>query len=145
MSPSHRELVEVQLTARDGVHVDSVAVGVEDAAAGTEGLARLRGCSACSSDRPELGERPSTNRRYVCHTTAVTATMHETYVPPRVPPRLEICWCWFVHVAPVLDKCCGSAVPLVAKGRAAVACCRAIDAAPAAVTDQSWVNDPVQT
>ena len=32
----------IQLTARDGVHVDSVAVGVEDAAAGTEGLARLR-------------------------------------------------------------------------------------------------------
>ena len=51
------------------------------------------------------------------------------------PPRLVICWCWFVHVAPVLDKCCGSAVPLVAQGRAAVACCTAIDAAPAAVTD----------
>jgi hypothetical protein len=31
-----------------------------------------------------------------------------------VPPRLVICWCWSVHVAPVLDKCCGSAVPLVA-------------------------------
>jgi hypothetical protein len=34
---------------------------------------------------------------------------------------------------------------LVAQGRAAVACSRAIVAAPAAVTDQSWVNDPVQT
>ena len=53
----------------------------------------------------------------------------------RAPPRLEICSCWSVHVAPVPDKRCGSAVPLVAQGRAAVACCRAIDAAPAAVTD----------
>jgi predicted nicotinamide N-methyase len=79
--------------------------------------------------------------------------MHETYAPP----RLEICSCWFVHVAPVLDKCCGSAVPLVAQGRAAAACCTAIDAAPAAGTDpvtniqftsymnESCVSDPVQT
>jgi hypothetical protein len=48
-------------------------------------------------------------------------------------------------MALVLDKRSGSVVPLRAKGRAAVACSRAIDAAPAAVTDQSWVNDPVQT
>ena len=41
--------MEVQLTARGAVHVDSVAVGVEVAAAGTEGLARLRGCSAWHS------------------------------------------------------------------------------------------------
>ena len=41
--------MEVQLTGRDGVHVDSVAVVVEDAAAGTEGSARLRGCSAWHS------------------------------------------------------------------------------------------------
>ena len=69
-----------------------------------------------------------------------TLSSGATYVPPRVPPsvlppRLQICSCWFVHVAPVPDKRCGSAVPLVAQGRAAVACCRAIAASPAAVTD----------
>jgi hypothetical protein len=40
--------MEVQLTARGAVHVDTVAVGVEVAAAGTEGCARLCGCSASS-------------------------------------------------------------------------------------------------
>ena len=57
--------MEVQLTARDGVHVDSVAVGVEDAAAGTEGSARFRLCSACSSDQSCVSDPVQTDGVYV--------------------------------------------------------------------------------